>query len=89
MIERPWIEEDPLNAILARKRIQYREQTFRHHSSKLEMQLLRYVATGDVEAMAKHINDPLDGERGLTSQSPLRDMKNFFVGGVTAVVDLV
>ena len=90
MIEKIWFEEDSLKRIHTKKRIQYREHTFRHHSTRLEMELLRYVATGNVEEIRKHIDDPLDGEWGITSKSgPLRNAKNVFIASLATVIDMV
>jgi AraC-like DNA-binding protein len=88
--DKPWFEEDPEKQIHIRKRIQYREYSYRHHSSRLEQQLLGDVLNGDVEGLREHINTPLDGELGITSRAgPVRNIKNIFICMLTVVGDRV
>lgn len=90
MEEKPWFQEDPEKQIHIRKRIQYREHGYRHHSSRLEQQLLFDVLCGDIEGLKKHINTPLDGEIGITSQAgPVRNIKNIFISMLAVVGDRV
>jgi AraC-like DNA-binding protein len=88
--DKSWFQEDPERQIHIRQSIQYREHSYRHHSARLEQQLLHDVLSGDVKGLREHITTPLDGELGITSQAgPVRNIKNIFISMVAVVVDRV
>ncbi|WP_195428139.1 helix-turn-helix domain-containing protein [Clostridium sp. D46t1_190503_E9] len=57
-----------------------------HHSKEFEKELLKYITEGNLEEVIKFFRDnTFDGDMGINSKNPLRNLKNIFISYTSIV----